>query len=219
MDLVDRTGQVPSSGEQGPSGERFPFPFRLGSIKLRAQRPAEPAPQRDRCPSGEWLGKVRLEQRWEPGSNILWAERRGLAHPGCHVGSDRPCPSVWPTPEVDRSRRSLAGGCCQEGGRGHPLRAQGFPGRPAAPERRPLDPDVRPRLDARTEGALGPSVRSLERRWPGEAEDVAGAKPAGAPRRQAPARSRRRRLGRRRAVRRVAPPPPAPPSRTPPCRF
>ncbi len=169
---------------------------------------------------GEWFEKDRLEQRWEPGSNILWAERRGLAHPGCHVGSDRPCPSVWPTPEVDRSRRSLAGGCCQEGGRGHPLRAQGFPGRPAAPERRPLDPDARPRLDARTEGALGPSVRSLERRWPGEAEDVAGAKPAGAPRRQAPARSRRRRPGRRRrAVRRVAPPPPAPPNRTPPGRF
>jgi hypothetical protein len=202
------------------SGEESRLSFRPRTLKVRAEQPAEPAPFNARHRCGECCAKGRLEQRWEPGSNILWAERRGLAHPGCHVGSDRPCPSVWPTPEVDRSRRSLAGGCCQEGGRGHPLRAQGFPGRPAAPERRPLDPGVRPRLDARTEGALGPSVRSLERRWPGEAEDVAGAKPAGAPRRQAPARSRRRRLGRRRrAVRRVAPPPPAPPNRTPPGRF
>ena len=49
MDLVDWIGQVPSSGEQRPSGERFPPSFRLGSIKVGAQKPAEHAPQRVRA--------------------------------------------------------------------------------------------------------------------------------------------------------------------------
>jgi hypothetical protein len=73
MDLVDWSGQVPSSGEKPPSGERFPRSLPVRSIKVSTQKPAEPAPQRGRCPSREWLEEVRLEQRWEPGSNVLCA--------------------------------------------------------------------------------------------------------------------------------------------------
>ena len=73
IDLVDWIGGLPSFGEKRLSGERFPPSFRLGSIKVSTQKPAEPAPQRGRCPSREWLEEIRLEQRWEPGSNILCA--------------------------------------------------------------------------------------------------------------------------------------------------
>jgi hypothetical protein len=71
MDLVDWIGRVPSSREKRPSRERFPPSFRRRSIKLCAQSPAEPAPQRVGCPGREWSDRSRLEQRWEPGTNVL----------------------------------------------------------------------------------------------------------------------------------------------------
>ncbi len=72
MHLVDWTGQVPRSGEKPRYRERFPPSFPLSNIKVSTQKPAEPALERGRCPSREWLEEVRLEQRSEPDSNLLW---------------------------------------------------------------------------------------------------------------------------------------------------
>ena len=73
MDLVEWTGRVPSSGEKRPSRERDPPSFRGRSIKLGVRTAAKPAAQRGRCPSRERSGEIRLEQRWQPGSNRLWS--------------------------------------------------------------------------------------------------------------------------------------------------
>ena len=64
MDLVDWIGQVPSFREKRTSGERFPLSLPVRSIKVRAQSPAEPAPQRGRHRHGEWFDRSRLEQPW-----------------------------------------------------------------------------------------------------------------------------------------------------------
>jgi hypothetical protein len=73
MDLVDWIGRVPSSGEKRPSREQSPPSFRWRSIKLCVRTPAKSAPQGDRRLSGEWFARSRLEQRWEPGNDVLCA--------------------------------------------------------------------------------------------------------------------------------------------------
>jgi hypothetical protein len=108
MDLVDWTGQVSSSGEQRPSGERCPLSFRLSSIKIGARTPAKPAPQRDRCPSGEWFGRIRLEQRWGPGHNLLWAGARTkqASAPGINARRLLSCRPLHGIADVERPRRA-----------------------------------------------------------------------------------------------------------------
>ena len=104
MHLVDWIGQVPRSGEKPPSGERFPPSFRPSSIKVGAGTAAIPAPQRDRCPSGEWFDRSRLEQRWEPGSNLLWAGASVSCVSAPRSRAGGPCPAGWQTSRPGRGR-------------------------------------------------------------------------------------------------------------------
>ena len=73
LDLVDWIARPPSSGESWPFGERFPRSFRRHSIKLLARTPARSALNSAGHQRRESFGEIRLEQRWGPGHNLLWA--------------------------------------------------------------------------------------------------------------------------------------------------
>ncbi len=75
LNLVGKITLPSRSGENSlsPRGILGSFPPR--TIKVVAQTAAKPAPQRGAPGGGDYLWEPRLEQRWEPENEILWAVR------------------------------------------------------------------------------------------------------------------------------------------------
>jgi hypothetical protein len=91
MHLVDWIGQVPSSGEKSPSGERRPPSLRQSSIKVGAQTAAKPAPFSVGHRCGERGAKGRLERvkGFEPSTPTL-------ARLCCREHNEESCPRLAP---------------------------------------------------------------------------------------------------------------------------
>ena len=170
-------------------------PVALGASRPCARAPAAArarSPRRGQGAAGHAGGQAALcvAPRRRGGVLASRARFRVAPSPLPRAGQDRPaaphhCRRAQPPPSRRLARGPVARAHVQVTLHGRRRVTGGF-----ANSVRLLDLNVCPQLNTTAEEALDPSERSLERRWPGEAEYVAGVKSAGTAGHQVPAKSR-----------------------------